>query len=659
MNDLPRAAPPGVLDAVPLALASAAVLAALVRVPGAAAGAFVLASLALAAAAAVAARGRGRALRLAALLALVAGLAGLSELVPRRPPYERLARAVQQVERNWSAQLEAVDAVLRLELPVEAAGIPDWLDARRAALGPDAGVVLTGPDLSTVVAWSGSSMRLAADERDALRAQLATPPAVIALRRGLVLRLVVARREARTLRVLLAEAPLPSEPAAGALGRDLGPGVEASVRWQAWGEGVRAPVAPTRGAADVAPYWSLVPLMAPSGPAVARVSLEVLPAPAERARLAERRALVAARLAALVLALCALAVRRGAALAVIAARGVLAAAPGALERVGSLGTAGWLSEGTARALGLAAPLVDTPVGAALTGLTLVAVAALAPLAAGPRARRAMTAAALGAAICGLVLVAAVTATERVSLLELLGPRGGTGVRVALALALAAPAWAALTFAARLGSPQRWPRSGGAAVVLAAVGAGALAATAHGLAVSRAQVRAVDDSVQPAIASRERAWDRALDETLALTRPDPDPASLSPERDAIDLWWNSPLGRQGLSSGVWKYDADGRLDDAFATGFPPLDPAPQLDALGRDAAGTKRPAQVALSFVGGTFRVRLAQRARPEGGRWIAAVLEEPGNLPGFSASDPLRARRATDRHGALYPPSFDLEPRLA
>ncbi len=286
-------------------------------------------------------------------------------------------------------------------------------------------------------------------------------------------------------------------------------------------------------------------------------------------------------------------------------------------------------------------------------------AALTPLPGGTRARRALGIAALAAAALGLALAGAVTVGERLSLLELVGPRGGTGVRVALTLALASPVWAAFVLAARLGAPRLERSAGGVTVALAAVGAGALAALAHGLAVPRAQVRAVDGSVEPAIASRDHAWDTALEETLALTRPDPGPASLSPERDAIDLWWNSPLGRQGLASGVWKYDADGHLDDAFATGFPPVDPAPQLDALGRDAAGAERPAQVALSFVGGTFRVRLAQRARPLGGRWIAAVLEAPGNLPGFAATDPLRARRGADRHGGLYPPASDLEPRLA
>ncbi|MCU0224700.1 MAG: ATP-binding protein [Acidobacteria bacterium] len=659
MSEPPRAAPSGVLDAAPLALASGAVLAALSRGPGSAGAAVAISALALAAAAAGAIRGRGRAPRLAALLALVAGFSGISELAPRRPPYERLAGAVQQVERSWSEQLRAVDAVLRAEPPADEAAVAAWLDAQRNALGDDAGLVLTGADLATVAAWTGAGMRLSGDEREALRAQLAAPPAVIALRRGLVLRLVVARPVAGSARVLLAEVPLPAEPAAGALGRDLGSGVDASVRWQAWGEGVRAPVESTRGTTEAAPYWSLVPLMAPGGQVVARVSLEVLPAAAERARLAARRALLAAHLAALLLALYALNFTSGAGAALVAARLALAAAPGALDRLGRLGAEGWLSAGTARALGPLAPLVESPAAAALSGLTLVALAALVPLPRRPRARAGLAWIALAAAAGGLALAAALTLGERLSLLELVGPRGGRAIAAALALALTSPAWAALVLAVRLEPGAAWPRSGWAKGLVAALGAGALAAAAHGLAVPAAQRRAVDEGVAPAIASREGAWDRALDGALALTRPDPHPASLSPERDAIDLWWNSPLGRLGLASGVWKYDADGRLVDAFATGFPPLDPVPQLAAFGRDRAGTERPAQVSLSFVGGTFRVRLAQRARPQGGRWIAAVLEEPGNLPGRAGSDPLRARRGAGRDGALFPSAPELEPRLA
>ncbi|MCU0231103.1 MAG: HAMP domain-containing protein, partial [Acidobacteria bacterium] len=660
MSERPRAAPIGVLDGVPLALAAVALLAALSPRPEAAGAATGLAALALATTGGLAWSGRGRAPRLAASLAVVAGLAGLSELAPRRPPYERLAAAVQQVERNWSTQLAAVDAVLRAEPVPSDTLAAEWLDRKRSALGEDAGLALAAPDLAAVFAWSGPSMRLAQDERDALREQLAAPPAVIALRRGLVLRLVVARPARDGERLLVAELPLPAEPLAGALGRDLGPGVDAGVRWQAWGEGVRAPVAPTRGSADAAPYWSLVPLMAPAGrPVVARVSLEVLPAPAEQARLAERRARLAARFAALLLVLYAFTAGRGAALAVVAARGALAVAPGALHAAGRLATTPWPAPDAARAVGLLQPLVDSPAAAALSGLTLVAVASLIPLPAAPRARRTWVGIALGAALGGLALAALVTLGQQLSLLELIGARGQRGISAALALTLAAPVWAALVLVVRLEPWPRGPRAGWAKGLLAALAAGTLAALAHGLTVSAAQWRAMSERIAPAIAERERAWNAALEATLDLTRADPDPASLSPERDAIDLWWNSPLGRLGLSSGVFKYDAAGRLDDAFATGFPPLDPVPQLTALGRDGAGVERPAQVTLSFVGGTFRVRLAQRARPQGGRWIAAVLEEPGNLPGFAGNDPLRARPGAGRAGALFPPSPDLEPRLA
>ncbi|RMF74979.1 MAG: HAMP domain-containing protein, partial [Acidobacteria bacterium] len=297
-----------------------------------------------------------------------------------------------------------------------------------------------------------------------------------------------------------------------------------------------------------------------------------------------------------------------------------------------------------------------PLAAAATGLACVGLAALGPLPRRRNARR-LAAAALGLALVALLAgVHAVTAAAGLGALELTGSAGTLAGRVAGLAGLALPVFAAALGLARLAGPTRARR-----LVAAALLAGLAAGLAHVTGVARGAERLVERRVLPEVRDRTRTWETALLATLDLAVPRPGSTALSPERDAIDLWWKSPLGERGLASGVFKFDADGLLEDTFVSGLPPVVPEPLLAEPVETPGGrlVRGPAAVALRFVGGEVPLLVAEVSRPEGGSWIAAVLADPGNLPSRARRDPLRGLRGARPGSAVLPDSPGARPRLA
>lgn len=574
-------------------------------------GALAAAGLALAAAAALLFLRPPRPLwRLAPLcLALLAAVAAVPEILPLPAPPELLVRGAAGLEANWAAGMARLGRAV--DPPPTPGGDFSWLHDRRQALGPQAGAVLFDFPSLDVVAWSGWTTLLSPAEEETLVRQLPAGPAVIVLRRGLAVRLALARTSPDRKSALLAEIPLPPEPGLGPLERGLGGAVLAMVRWESLGEGLRAPLGrEPRGDAST-DYWSMIPLMA--GKSVAgRVTLGVLTDPALRAgQAAMRSTLCAAGLAALLLFL-AFTVHRRPWVFVLASRAALAWGvtwPAALERHG--------------------------LQAALHGVTLLLLLLLVPLPVSPRGRRWSGAAGAALLLLGTGLAAWATAAFEWGPQELLGMGAGElwpilTLVVALASLPAAGAW----LLAQALLPGRW-----SAPFVAVILGGLLAGIGHGVALAPAARRSMERALIPEIAGRRLLWETALHGTLQGVVPKGGEELLAAERDAIDVWWNSPLARRGLASGIWKLGPDGRLEDLFLTGLPPADVPRALAQRGGDEG---RPIALQMKFLGGEFQV-LAQRApRAGGGAWVAAVLDEPGNLPSRNLRDPLRGTREAD-----------------
>ena len=561
----------------------------------------------------------------ALLLLVPATWTALAGLLPAPAPADVLAAGTSRLEANWDRLRGRLLAALAD--PPPAGGDWGWLDARARALGADAGMAAVAPADGHAVAWSGWTTPLRPEEREALLPAEGPVPTLLALRRGLALRLAAARPLGpRNGPWLVAEVPLPPEPDPGELARGLAPGLAVQVRWEALGEGLRAPFE-TGGSGGAGGFWALVPLMGErSGAPVARVSLSLVRS--SPAGAFPRRSVLA------VLFLAGLALlpwpapgdpwtaaqRWWGALAVTAAAGVATA-----TWTGTAGTG---------------PIV--PVAAGGLAAALLACLAL-PVRPGLRIP-----AALVLAAGGTWWVAEVTRRTGLHPGEALLPGGGLPA-LALAAGMAAPVAGGV--ALLLGGRRRPPL---VALAIAAALGGALAAPLHLAVLVRQARERAEQVLAREVAGREETWERDLAATLRLAVGPPDGAVLVPERDAIDLWWRSPLGRDGLASGVFRYGADGDLEDAFSSGLPPVVPAPPGD----DAPADGRVSREVLRFVGGEVPVRVARIERPGGGSWVAVVLDSPGNLPGLARRDPLRGARLAEATEP-FPPAAETIPHLA
>ncbi|GEM_PF-6964162 len=616
--------------ALALLLALAALLAGLVPGRPGAAGLVLLAGLAVFGAALFAARRRALPALLPALLLLLpATWVGFRDLLPAPPPADVLADGTARLEANWDGFRGRLLAALAD--PPPAGGDWAWLRPRARALGEDAGLAVIEPQTGGAVAWTGWTTPLRPAERRTLLPAEGPVPTVLPLRRGLALRLLAARPLGeRDGPWLVAEVPLPPEPEPGILAEGVPRDLAVQVRWEALGEGLRAPFE-AAAAQPGSGFWALVPLMAgPGHGPVARVSLVLRAAvPGQRGTRA-RLLPVLALLGLLLLPWPAPGTawsardRVLAGLAVLAARGLLAiappwdpAAPAAVPlAVGATGTAVFL---LAVLLLPVRRLVRLPLGFLLAG-------------------------------GGLVLVARWTAGTGLSPGEGLLPGAGPLAPVAIAGLVGPVAGGIALLLARAGRARL------VALAVAAAIAGGLAGPVHLRALVGAARERAERTLARQVAERASTWDRDLGDTLQLAvGPGDEPGpSLVPERDAIDLWWRSPLGRHGLASGVFRYDGDGNLEDAFASGLPPVVPAPPGD----DAPADGRVRRELLRFVGGDVPVRVARVARPGGGAWVAAVLESPANLPGLARDDPLRGARLPGA-GSPFPPAEETVPHLA
>ncbi|MBP7149022.1 MAG: HAMP domain-containing protein [Acidobacteria bacterium] len=641
---------------IPLALAGLAAVVAVVPGRWAALLALLLALAALAAVVATAVRRRPLT-AWAALLAATVVAATLVEVLPAPEPAQAIAAATARVGAAWQ------DAVARLEEavrePPPAGSDFGWLEQRCGPLGPGSGLAVLDARLTQPLAWSGWTTPLHPEEREELLQRLQAGHAALVLRRGLALRLVVARRgEQPPGLVVSGEIALPPEPRPGFLAARVGPGVSALVYWDALGEGVRGSAGWERpdGEETATPFWSLVPLVVRGAPAAGRVSLQARPPAEIAAELATRRRAVAAVALALLATGAALFGRGWPVLQVLLARAVLLpVVPHDAPRV-----AGWLGGDPGGLVGLFARPVATAVDAALTALALAALALVAPVPARREARHVAAALAGAGGLVGAWLAGPLTVGLALAPVEPLRP-GPLPLQGACAgLALVGLAWAGLTYAARCLAPNR-----ARAAIAGACAAGLLAGAAHGAAVDDAAARVTRRELVPEIQERRATWERALDETLDLTLPSPGQPVLEPQWDAIDLWWSGPLGEAGLASGVWKFGPDGALEDFFSTGLPPVEPEPELPPEPLPRAVGSRPLRrgpepVQQAFLGSTIRLQLAEVQRPGGGTWVVAVLDQPDNLPSRSAQDPLRGMRAAHAlQSGLFPAAGDLAPRLA
>ncbi|MDQ7005953.1 MAG: ATP-binding protein [Acidobacteriota bacterium] len=601
---------------------------------------------------------------LPAVLLVLGGLATTPEWRPVPGPDHFLAPAAEQVQQRWREQVEILDAAVAP--PPPAGGDYAWLDQRRQSLGERGGLTVLPEGGGPPLGWSGWTTPLAAGERARLAASLAPGPALMVLRRGLSLRLVCARRYTDPARWLVAEIALPPEPAPGPLGGGLGPHVQARLRWEAVGEGIQAEIGGTdEGTAPA--FWSMIPLQAPDGSLMARATLTQSPPEVIARDHARRRQGLFGLLGTLWLIATAMAGGRGGALRLAVARGVwLVAQPAPLLGLGSAATAPWLPETLLPthpwARWLAEGLVGRPLDAALTGLALAGVSALVGLPLSPRRRRGIGIGGLALAGTGLGLVHRLTLATELSPGAVVLPEGGGVVAALLMVALAALPWAGFQLALRcLGSAV-----GGRTWLAAALLAGLTAGSVHALTLPAAGRQRAVRELAPELLQRGWTWENALLETLALAVPPDRRPVLARERDAIDLWWNSPLGRMGLASGVWKYDARGRVVDRFITGVPPVDPEPRLVAADLEDGPTgpfprrfDAPEVETQRFVEGQFRLVRAEVLRPDGGSWVAAILAEPGNIPSRRADDPLGAAIRAETDKPILPRRGALEPRLA
>jgi signal transduction histidine kinase len=609
-------------------------------------------------------RSRPRAVHVVAFSAAAAVLGTCAvEVAPLRSAPGALAAAAEDVESRWRALLADLDSAVS-DVPPPGSDY-GWIEARVGKLGAGSGLSVLSADAAAVLAWGGWTTVLREDERRALLESLGADPAILVLRRGLTLRVLFAKHGGESVErggeVVLAEVPLAEEPDAGWLSGGIGPGIEARVRWETVGEGVRAEVGAfdIEGAAGEG-LWSLVPLMGEETEVAGRVSLAVLPDEAARERQTSRRRAVVALVAA-------------AGAACLAFAGIAGAWAVGLARVIALLACDWLSvlsplhsasawplEGSAGAWPFSL-LWHTPVDAALTGLGL---AAMAGLASRPTRRRARVALGLVGAV-GLLgsLLIVWQLTVRYGLAPgelLLPPFDSLPTRATTVLALASPVWASL---ALLALGRGWARR--RCVLVSAIAAGLIAGVCHGASLAEGARRVAEQRIASLVDARGDVWRDALLGTLEIAVPSRGGIPLTRDRDAIDLWWNSPLGRLGLASGVWKYDPGfaGEPSDAFVTGMPPIVPLPSLSVADPDFAGPfpralLEPYREKLEFVEGAVELLAAEVQGPDGGVWLAAVLVEPGNLPGRAGDDPLRGSR-TERESRPTMRPLGLEPRLA
>lgn len=574
----------------------------------------------------------------AALASILLALAGW-QLWPATDPTLQLSEASSRLERAWRSQLDRLAGALE-PAPPPAGGDLAWLDDRLDRLPPRSGMALIEADGGRPLAWSGRSTPLTAGELRTLR-NAKTGPSFLVVQRGLALRLVAGRRiEQNPPLLLTAELALPPEPRPGWLGEPLPRAFEARVRWQAQGEGIRAELGAPAGAATDRRLWSLVPLMAGRSERLGMVTVAAPTADQAAGDLDRRRRAGAALLLVLWLASTALMGAPWPAVRVLAA-GALARWGIPVETLeGLLGASGQpvfdaSAEGPGRWLTALAP---SPADGAVLALTLCGLVAALPLPLRSGARRATAAAGLVLLAAGAWLAAPLTARAVLPAGDLLLSQvSGFGLRALVAVTLAGPAVAGGVLLAR-----SWPRIRRPVLAATLVG-GAAAGLMHAGSLELAGRRHVEQTLAPELEGRRSIWERALIDTLEMALPRPGEDVLARDRDAVDLWWTAPLGRLGLASGVFKYDAQGTLVDEFASGLPPIDPPSRL-AGGDTVEGPfprrfSGPSEIEPEFLRRPFRLLVAEIQRPEGGSWLAAVLAEPGNVPSRRHGDPLRGAR--------------------
>ncbi len=591
-------------------------------------------------------------------LAVIAALIALPELRALPAPDAPLERATRRLEEAWSAAIAELDGALANPSP--AGGDFSWLRSRVPELGPRAGVAVLARRTGRAVAWAGWTTPLSELELAEIEARLTEGPVLLALRRGLELRLVRVRTyEGAPELMLAAERPLPREPEAGFLARGLGREVKLRVRWEALGEGIRGEIG-LEDEDSAVRLWSLVPLMAEET-TLARVTLGLAPESARRSAQELRRHRIAALLGAALLVTLALRRRPLRGLLLLPARAILLFGGPWPELLGATDFGQPLDIGgpLPRLLGpVFARLIDTPVDIALTVLCLVGVAALLPVPQGKGGRRALIGGGLALALAGLALTAWITLETAASPGEGLLPSATQPTQLALLLLLGALPWSGLIIASRgVGY------AGGRAWLAVALLAGLVSGLVHARSLAPAGRALAERHWAPELEKRTALWEQSLLATLEIAAPRVD-NELVRERDAIDLWWNSPLGERGLASGVWKYDTAGRLEDSFLSGIAPIDPESSLAGFDEDVVSPYprrflSPESFRFEFVEGSFRLRLAEVRRVDGGAWVAAVLEEPGNIPSRQHGDPLRGARAAAGSSRRRNELDAFEPHLA
>ncbi len=534
---------------------------------------------------------------------------------PLPTPDQPLAQASKTLEQAWSAELDILESVGR-DMPV-VGGDYQWISDRRERLGKGAGVAILSRRTGEAVAWSGWTTPLSDEEWEALEAQLHGPSALIVLRRGLAVRLLSARvLDEDAGLIFTAECPLAREPAIGRLGKQLSPGVEAFVRWEGFGEGIRGELGLAPASGDEATYWSMLPLFTRAAQAseritVGRATISLVPNELLAARREQSRRRAMAVVAAVLLTAVALADPRRLWLLILAARLVLL---------------------------LAAPL--SPAGEwGLDGLTLVGLAATPKLPSGRGLRRILAALGLAATLAGLAACWWMTMRAQLAPGEILLGGSNLPQRVLSLAALVCIPWAGMVLGLRTQRlSSTWALAAGGAV------AGLLTGVVHTATLRPALRARIEESLLPEIEGRTLLWQDALLETLEIAVPSAGQDVLARERDAVDLWWNSPLGHLGLASGVWKYDARGQLEDLFLTGLPPVEPGTLLGGFDEDVVSPfprrfLEPEIITQEFLESRVQLMVAESRRPEGGAWVAALLVEPGNIPSRHLNDPLRGAR--------------------
>ncbi|RMF74286.1 MAG: hypothetical protein D6738_06765, partial [Acidobacteria bacterium] len=130
--------------------------------------------------------------RLAIAAAMLTALVAAFELRATPSAPEALERAARTIEQRWQRLVGRLDAALTDTPPP--GGDYAWVAQRREALGEGAGyAVLSADDLQPVF-WSGWTTPLEGSGVGELLAGTADRPLLFVLRRGLALRLALARR---------------------------------------------------------------------------------------------------------------------------------------------------------------------------------------------------------------------------------------------------------------------------------------------------------------------------------------------------------------------------------------------------------------------------------------------------------------------------------